>query len=703
MKTLMKIIFGLLALILVVIVAAVVILPMVIDPNDYKPQIVEAVKQNTGRDLTIQGDIGLSVFPKLGLELGQTELSNAKGFGADAFARVNAVSIRVALMPLLDKEIKMDEIVLQGLALNLKRDKTGTTNWDDLTAKGEPAKDKAAPARQEGAPQIKALAIGGLRIEDANIVWEDAQNDQRYAINNFNLVSGPLIPGKPVEIDLGTDFTSKTPEIQGHTDLSGTIMAGADNTSFTLSDMQLAFSAQGKTLPGGKTEANVKMKSMMLDLKNQTLTIANIQSQLAGLALNAQVEGKQIMGDKPQFSGRVDIPAFNAREVMGQLGQEVPQTADTAALTRVSAAFDFTATPTSVSLTGLKSGLDDTAITGKLAVTDFASSAINFDLDIDQIDLDRYLPPQTAEEKKAAAAAPAASGGEEAELFPVETLRKLNANGTARIGQVKSNNLTATNVVVKLKADSGKIELEPSAKLYQGDYNARVNLDARGKTPNLRVDTKLGGVQIEPLLKDLQGDAKLAGRTDLSANITANGNRQSELKKTLNGNAAFSFTNGALVGVNIAQVIREGMAKFKGKPVPKSNEPNQTDFSELKGTAKITNGLIDNRDFSMKTPLLRVVGEGTANLVSEQLDYLVKASVVGTLEGQGGEELEKLKGLTIPVKVTGPFSQPAYKPDLSAVLSDTAKKKVEEAVDEKKGELEQKLKDKLGDKLKGLF
>ncbi|TNF92225.1 MAG: hypothetical protein EP297_13715 [Gammaproteobacteria bacterium] len=145
------------------------------------------------------------------------------------------------------------------------------------------------------------------------------------------------------------------------------------------------------------------------------------------------------------------------------------------------------------------------------------------------------------------------------------------------------------------------------------------------------------------------------------------------------------------------------MAKLKGKPAPQSNEPNQTDFSELKGTAKITNGLVDNRDFSMKTPLLRVAGAGTANLVTEQLDYLVKTSVVGTLKGQGGEDLEKLKGLTIPIKVKGPFSDPSYKPDLSAVLSDTAKKKVEEEVDKKKGELEEKLKDKLGDKLKGLF
>ncbi|TNF92224.1 MAG: AsmA family protein [Gammaproteobacteria bacterium] len=552
MKTLMKLVFGLLALVLVLIVAAVVILPMVIDPNDYKPQIVEAVKQNTGRDLTIDGDIGLSVFPKLGLKLGQTQLSNAEGFGKDAFAKVNAVNIRVALMPLLDKEIKMDEIVLEGLALNLKRNKEGVKNWDDLTAKDKGKEEKPTAAKKEGAPEIKALAIGGMRIQDANIVWEDNKNDQHYAVKNFNLISGPLIPGKPVDIEMGTDFSGKTPEIQGHTDLSATVMAGADNTSFTLSDMKLGFSAQGKSLPGGKTEANLTMKTLMLDLKNQTLSMKDIQTELAGLSLNAQVEGKQVMGDKAQFTGHVDIPAFNAKDLIGQLGQEVPKTADSAALTRVSALFDFAATPTSVSLTGLKSGLDDTSIIGKLAVTDFASTAINFDLDIDQIDLDRYMPPESAEAKKAESTGASADSGKEPELFPVETLRKLNANGTARIGQVKKSNVKATNVVIKLKAKTGQVEVVPSAKLYQGNYNAKVNIDARGNTPKLKVNTTLGGVQIEPLLKDLQGEAKLAGRTDLNANITANGNRQSELKKTLNGKAAFSFSEGALVGVNIA-------------------------------------------------------------------------------------------------------------------------------------------------------
>ena len=145
------------------------------------------------------------------------------------------------------------------------------------------------------------------------------------------------------------------------------------------------------------------------------------------------------------------------------------------------------------------------------------------------------------------------------------------------------------------------------------------------------------------------------------------------------------------------------MAKFQGKPAPATNEPEKTDFSSLSGTAKITNGVVNNQDFNMQSPLLHVTGAGKADLVKENLDYLLKTSIVGSLQGQGGADLEKLKGVTIPVRVSGPFSKPSYKPDLSAALSDTVKQKAEEKVEEKKQEVKQKLEDKLKSKLKGLF
>jgi len=700
MKKLIKLLFGLAVVFFALIIAAAIVLPLVISPNDYKPQIVEAVKQQTGRDLKIDGEIGLSVFPKLGLTLGKTELSNAAGFKEKIFAKVEAINIQVALMPLLDKRVEMDEIVLQGLELNLQRNQQGISNWDDLMG-SKPAKQEKTKADM---PELAALAIGGLRIEGAQVHWLDEQSGQRYEVDDFNLTSGPLTATEPVEIKLSTGFISGQPKLKGQLEIAMTVQADIEKKRVEIDAFALSLDASGEALPTGKAKIELKAEQLLFDHAAQTMAMKGMVLDALGLNINGSLSGGMSSG-APQMTGRMEIQAFNARELMAALGQSVPDMADDKALTHIAAGFDLLATNQSADLKNLQIKLDDTVIKGRLGVSQFDHPAIRFDLDIDKIDLDRYLPaanedPVPGQTGGAAAAAPAGGG---ATLFPVAAMKKLNANGEVRIGEVINRKVKATNIVVKVKAKDGQINMQPSADLYQGKYNADVTVNVKPATPRMNVVAKLSGVQIEPLLKDLQGEAKLAGGTDATININASGNTQAAMKQSLNGNASFSFQDGALIGVNIAKIIREGLAKVKGKPVPPNNEPERTDFAELKGTAKITNGVIDNRDFAMKSPLLRVTGAGKANLVSEQLDYLVKASVVGSLQGQGGDELSALKGVTIPVRITGSFDKPSYKPDLSAVLSDTAKKKVKEKVDKQKEKVEQKLKDKLKNKFKGLF
>lgn len=169
MKKLIKIIAGIVVVAIVLIGGLIAFVALTFDPNDYKQEVVDAVKEQTGRDLTIDGDIGLTLFPWLGVTTGGVALSNAAGFTPDVFARTESVSVRVKLMPLLSRSVEMDTVSVQGLTLNLGRDKDGNTNWDDLAQGGaEPSSDTA-----EGG-ELGAIAIGGLDIRDANISWSDA-------------------------------------------------------------------------------------------------------------------------------------------------------------------------------------------------------------------------------------------------------------------------------------------------------------------------------------------------------------------------------------------------------------------------------------------------------------------------------------------------------------------------------------------------
>ena len=123
----MRILLKFIAFIVIIVIIGLIALPLIVDPNDYKQQISDQVEKATGRTLNLEGDISLSVFPWIALELGPLSLSNAAGFDAKDFAKIDGAQLRIKLIPLLKKELEMDTIILDGLALNLEKNKAGKT------------------------------------------------------------------------------------------------------------------------------------------------------------------------------------------------------------------------------------------------------------------------------------------------------------------------------------------------------------------------------------------------------------------------------------------------------------------------------------------------------------------------------------------------------------------------------------------------
>ena len=191
MRTLIRIVTTLLALVLVVLIAAVLVATLYFDPNDFKDELSKTVQKHTGRTLTISGDIELSLFPWLGVDVGRLDLGNAPGFAEPVFASTDRVQIRVKLLPLLKKQLQMDTVTLHGLNLKLARDEQGRGNWQDL-AQGRPEEGQPAappetqPEASEGLP-LASLAIGGLDVQQAHIEWQDAQAGQRYLLESVTL------------------------------------------------------------------------------------------------------------------------------------------------------------------------------------------------------------------------------------------------------------------------------------------------------------------------------------------------------------------------------------------------------------------------------------------------------------------------------------------------------------------------------------
>lgn len=768
----MRIVFKFIIFIVILVIAGLIALPFIVDPNDYKQEISSQVEKATGRTLTLDGDIKLSVFPWIALELGPLTLSNAAGFKADSFAKVQAAEIRIKLMPLLKKQLEMDTIILDGLALNLEKNKTGKTNWDDLVAKNEPSTDstqKADVKSNDDAPALAAISIAGVKLTNANILWSDATTAENYQLQNFNLNTDPLVPGKPTALDMEFDVASTKPQAQAHIKLDTKVMVDLENQHYTLTDLNLTTQVTGKelpfsqsnltlsgdinadmmkqlvsiddltmsaqanndkqsidaklsaqissnlatqqstikglvlsaevldpTLPNGKAKLNVTA-DISTDMKQQTMTLSALVIDAYDLLISGDIKTSKLLSDNPNFVGNIIVKPFNLRQLANDLNVELPAMADDSTLKLVQLTTEFEGSTKHINAKQLNVTLDQSKLSGRLAINNFAKPAFDFKLNLDEIDADRYLPPASKTEAPKAAAAAPTETSTSAEQLPLEALRQINAKGTLDIGKLKISGMHSERIHLEINAANGLINLSPmSANMYQGEYQGNVGLDARGKTLKLSLNESLKGVKVGPLLKDLTGDDKLSGTANAQAKLTGNGATMLQIKQTLSGNGNFSFTDGAVKGINIAESIRKAQATLKGETLPASDAPVQTDFSNLSGSFTASDGIISNQDLLAMSPLLRINGAGKIDLPKDGIDYGLKVSIVETSKGQGGKALADLKGLTIPVKITGTFSNPKPTVDLASMLK-------ERATDEVKAKVADKLKDKLGGDLGDLL
>ena len=688
--------------IVLLFVAAAILLPLFVNPNDYKQTLVTQVKERTGRDLRIDGDIELTVFPWIGVKVGKVALSNAAGFSPPVFASSNELAIRIKLLPLLFGEKDLDTVTVHGLTLNLARDARGRSNWDDLVKAGGEAGSAggAASSGTSGASQgqaAAAFAIGGLDIENANLSWVDASKGQRFNIDNLSIRTGAIASGKPVDLELALDVKSGEPAVSGHVSASGTLDYEQQRQLARVQGLEIVGDFSGDGLPGGdarvRLAANVEHDGASKSLLVQKLALTAMDMQLTGDLRVSNIDSA------PAANGNISIAEFNPKKLLAVFSKDGLQTSDPKALTRASLDATIGGKANQLMVKPLTIRLDDSTLAGEVSMPDVKAQALRFTLALDAIDVDRYLPP-AKDASAAGAPAPATPGAAatRAGEAPNEALRKLNVDGKMTIGKLKAAKLNLSDVDVSVKAKDGVIRLNPlAAKLYEGRYSGDIVLDATGKSPRTTVNEKLVGVQAGPLLKDLQGQDRITGAANINIAMQATGASADEVQKTLNGNADFAFTDGAINGVNIARMIREASARIKGIKLPAEEVEQKTDFSELRGSVQMKNGIATNPDFMAMTPLLRINGKGTANLPAQSVDYRVTATVVKTLEGQGGEELKDLVGIPIPIHVTGSFDEPQYALDTEALVEAIGKSKVKNIIEEKVGD------DRVKGLLKGLL
>ena len=609
MKKLFKIVGIIVGVVVLLVIIAVIGGPLIIDPNDHKEKIAQKVKEDTGRDLKIEGDIELTVFPWLGVDLGRVVLGNAAGFDGDHFASTERVQVRVKVWPLLQKQVEMGTINIEGLTLNLMRDAEGRTNLDDLL------ESKSDDSKDPGATPAAALAIGGVNLSAATISWQDALTENQASIDGLSLATGPVSLGDPIQLNLEFNVQASEPALSGHVRLAGEFGFDPATQVAKADGLSLEASINGALVPGGAAsitasgnavfdQANqilslagfsLSVPELKLDSGNQanvTITgdiegnLGNGRYQSQNLVVEGGISGENIPGlnmpfkltsnfdanlndetlvvheyritsaiasatgtaavtkllTEPQFKGELKLDPFNPRELLAKLGASAPETSDAKALSSLELETSFEGTATGITLKPLSAKLDDTLMTGNIAIADFGSQALRVELVMDTLDADRYLPPGTAAATPGAAA-PAATG------LPLETIRGLDVDAKLALGKLHVSGLDLDNIRVSLLAKDGLVKMSPlRAGLYGGTYEGNLALDARGDQARIALDEKLTGVQVGKLLAALAidtGDMDLSDAAgDLSIKAKVSGDPEKQ-RFTLKGTSVKANVSGS--------------------------------------------------------------------------------------------------------------------------------------------------------------
>jgi len=671
LKKLLYVVLGVVVLVAVAVVAFVVLF----DPNDYRDRISAEVKRTTGRDLVIEGDLGLSVFPWLAIDVGKTRLGNAAGFGDEPFASFERARLSVRLLPmLLHREVSVGTASLDSLHLNLEVAKNGRSNWQDLIEASEAAPQGQAQA-PAGAAQPARLEIAGIDVSDASLTYTDAQAGTSYRISKLHVKTGRIRDGEPLPIDAGLDF-----ELQ----------------------------------PAGLSGDLAVETEIALDSEAGTVAFHDLRVQTLGLDIAAEVEPFSYGGELTPVA-TIRIAAFSLKDLMRRLGMDPIVTADPDALGKISFGATARVSAAAIALDDVQLVVDDTTLRGKLSLARDAAGTITVDLAGDSIDLTRYM-------------APAAEPGQETAAqtvpveIPAELIRSLNARGKLTLDEAHLAAMTFGNVELGLVAKDARLRMQPiHASLFGGTYDGDVRIDASAKEPVLSVNEAIRGVDIGQLAKAMFAKDNVSGSIDGTFALSGRGADLDAVQRSLSGNMSFELKDGAFEGTDVWYELRRARALLRKETPPEPKLPARTEFSNVKLAGPVADGVFTSDQLFAELPFMQLTGKAKVDLVAATVDSQLTARILEKPEFAGEVSEAELKDFAraqIPLTVTGSIAAPTIRPDVQKWLQTEAGKKLREQLTDKllgedeettdgteEGQPEEKKseKDKLKDKLRDLL
>ncbi len=666
MKKLFKWLLGLVMVLAVLLVLAVILLPLVFDPNEHKPRIQQLAAESIGREVELRGPIEWSVFPWIAINLNDVSVANEGGFKGDHLASIEQVAVRVKLLPLLRKQIQIGQVELKQPSINLQVARSGQSNWQSIT--DHLAQDTAETAVEDSSTDLE---IRGISVRQGRLDYTDASADLQMVMTELSFDS------TAIKADQASDMS-----LQASIELPAQALKGQLNTAWQAQgltgDQGMLMDFDKLSFAGFSDQVPLKLQAVgktVLNLAQDSLKAETLQLSYGAMELSTPISGQQLSGSMA-LQGQLQLAEFSLADLLTDMGSPLQNQADN----QLSGSMNWSLVNDRLQLQDMLLQLDDTEVKGQFDIKRLSQLQGEFSLNIDQIDLDQYLPASDE------GAAQATSGTTDTGM----DLGQLH--GQIKMGALQVAGVNMSDITLDIKTRGENLTIEPlQAGFYQGLIKTELQLQPGRSNEKLTVTHRMQDFQAGSLLTDLMGTDYLTGLGQLNADIKVAEPFSEHPLKTASGNVSYRLTDGDIVGIDVFQIIQQSLSLLNKQDALSNSADLKTAFGLMEIQADINNGVLTTNTLKLNSPFFDLSGQVTIDLDQQTIKGTIKPVLTNIPEGVLDKNFEKLLNVRIPVSLDGNLLAPSIKIDIEKLILESQKAKI----DEKKEELKEDLLDAL--------
>lgn len=631
------------------------------DGERVKALAVETMKTRYQRSLVVAGPVRLALLPRLAVELRQLELSEHAS--ATRFARVGEAALAVDVWPLLRGELAVDRVVLRDAELRYVRDTAGRRNVDDFLAGSRPGSPAAS------APEGRGMRLGvrALELRNVRVTVDDAVAGVQGAAVVRQLTSGALRAGEAAPVEAAVELDLRRPALRAALSAKGRLTLGADVPGWRIDDLTLDTQAGFGLLQFETLALSAKTLAAAAGGWSAEQLALRVRGRRGADALEATLDWPRVRLDERGIEGtplRAGASVGGAAPLKAQLEGQV-------------------AGPLKASRWKMAGALNGSRFTadGGL-VLGAAVPQLTLAARFDKLDLDRLLPPPAQ-----GASSPAGAGAKELDKpLDLGLLRTLDGRFSIAAGELVRQPYALRDARIEAALAGGVLRVGTlSAQLWGGRFDGSALADAAG--PRLALQGTAQGIDLGAAVRGVAQKDLLEGRARMTLDVASSGRSVAQLKSRMAGRASVQVADGAIKGINLARVLREAraLAAQRVDAVQQASRAERTDFSEASASFAIAEGVARTNDLDVKSPFLRLGGAGAVDVGRSRVDATLQLKLTDSAAGQGGPQLQALRGVAVPVAVRGPLDAIDWQVQWSAVAQGAVRQRLEDKLRERLG------------------